>query len=237
MATKLSRRYDIYLITNSVDDYWYVGSTVRGAKRRFREHVLGSGAPRLTAKIQELGVEAFSQAVVEIGQGSPLEAEQRWYDFGVECGAGHPLQYRPYTWQEQTVESKAKISASLTGRERTSEHRANLSSSLTGRTLSPEHCQKMSENRTGKTNTEESKDKVRQAMLGREITWANKISDAQKGHSNLNEEQRARVSVTLKAKGIAPPFNPVACRDCDMITTPGPLAMHCKGTGHHPVKG
>lgn len=73
----------------------------------------------------------------------------------------------------------------------------------TGRKHSEESKLKMSESRRKRTthfsHTEETKEKIRLAMLGRRITWSDKISKARKGNVVISEEQKNHISETLKA--------------------------------------
>jgi hypothetical protein len=132
--------YEVYLIT--APGYWYVGSTTRGAQRRFKEHLSGanSHAPRLTAKVRSLGQNAFQQIIVEAGYGDPIEAERRWYDFYITHDARHTLNSRPPGgWPDnlgrvRPERERAKISASMKGRQQTAEHKANVRAALVGKT-------------------------------------------------------------------------------------------------------
>lgn len=79
----------------------------------------------------------------------------------------------------------------------------------TGRKHSEESKKKMSESRKKRNftfrHTEEAKEKIRLAVLGRVVTWGSKISESRKGNVVISEEQRKRISETLKAHYAANP--------------------------------
>ena len=126
----MSCSYEIYLITNTVDEDWYVGATRKGAPARFKTHLRGQGgAPTLAAKIQKLGTKVFQQIVLEVGVGDVHEAERRWYDFCVATRSGKPLQIIPGQYPIHTPELNAKISQALTGHKVNNETRSRMSES------------------------------------------------------------------------------------------------------------
>ena len=62
--------YEVYVIESA--EYWYVGSTVCGADRRFAQHVKGQGgAPLIRAQL-DLNPTLFTHKVVEFGIGDRL---------------------------------------------------------------------------------------------------------------------------------------------------------------------
>ena len=73
-------RYEIYLI--ALPGCWYVGSTFRTTEARFKYHKYAARHGRvktaLARAMREHGVGACRVRVLEIGYGSPGEAEQRW---------------------------------------------------------------------------------------------------------------------------------------------------------------
>ena len=110
--------YEIYLIEGP--GCWYVGSTTRGAKLRFEEHMRGkSGAPKLNGRVAYLGSEAFTVSVLETGAGEPLPAEQHWYDIGIVTDSRECLNVLRPGWGQGSLvpsEVRARISETLKGR-------------------------------------------------------------------------------------------------------------------------
>lgn len=187
------KNYEIYLIT--APGYWYVGSTRIGAARRLAVHRRGAGGAKyLYAKMDELGVGAFGQTVVESSEGDQIEAEQRWYDFYIGHDSRQTLNgKRPGGWDGHDAWS---------GRERSAETRAKISASLTGRERSAEHCAKISAGKTGKVHgppSEETKAKMSAAHKGRKRSpeTCAKIGAAHKGKV-ITPEQRAKMSAAKK---------------------------------------
>ena len=206
--------YEIYLITS--EDHWYVGRAVgptRTAAKRFKEHANGNGgAKKLWQAIQDRGVEAFTQIILENETGDYVEAEQRWYDFYKFNDPRESLNLkRPDCWdgimtgRKASVETRAKLSAGLMGKQRAlgSKHspEACAAKSVFQKTRihSPEQHAKIAVANTGKKRSLESRERMRQAKLGRPMP--------------LN---------TIK----------VACGECDLVTNRGALGRHIKATGH-----
>jgi hypothetical protein len=191
----MQRSYEIYVIESDV--HWYVGSASgqSTAAKRLQAHLSGYGkAPLLWSKIQELGIDSFTQRILETGEGDAIEAERRWYDWFLaedmrpSLNVNRPGGWNPDMHKGRTLPpaTRIKIGAAIQGKKRTASTRS-------------------------------------------------KMCEAQKGHA-VSEEQRSHISATLKAKGIVPPTTLTVCADCAMVSTPGPLAMHCKHTGHNPVQ-
>lgn len=133
----MDRTSNIYLITNSVDDDWYVGCTINSLAQRWKGHVKSTSlCPLLRAKIAELGRSAFHIQLLEITQDG-AEAEARWYDFYVERGMGRTLNSRrPRTYPLPTPERNARISATRSGQKMqpmSDQHRTLIRQALQGR--------------------------------------------------------------------------------------------------------
>ena len=154
--------YEIYLIEH--EHYWYVGSASgrSTAAHRWHRHVIGrGGAQHLRDKIQELGVETFTMAVVERGEGDPIEAEQRWYDWYLAYDPRCTLNgKRPCSYPNNTPEAKEKISRALRGRRKSPQVRANMSQAQQGHPVTAATRAKLSEALTGKTLSETHRAKV-----------------------------------------------------------------------------
>ena|ERR1035437_4946304 len=183
--------YEIYLIT--APGYWYVGSTTRGAARRFKEHLRDChSGKKLQNKIRELGPGSFKQTVVEKNTGDPIEAEAKWYDFYFAHDARETLNgKRPGGWDghqhspEQieirrqrmmgntlsagispSLETRDKISKARKGFSHTPEAKVKMSEAHIGRIVSDEARAKMSQSQTGRKHSEETLVKMRVAQIG-----------------------------------------------------------------------
>lgn len=170
--------YEIYLIEGP--DCWYVGSTVRGAHKRFAEHMRSQGhAPLLEQQLSELGVDAFTLTILDDNAADRIEAERYWYDCMLDEHAGQTLNsHRPWTFAEPTPERNAKISASKKGVPQSPEHRAKIGEVQRGRKQSIETRAKRSAALKGHSNwgpikhTEETKAKMSKSHRGRHPTEA-----------------------------------------------------------------
>jgi hypothetical protein len=128
----MTTSYEIYAITSS--DFWYVGSTTKGADNRFKTHCAGKGrAPRLYEKIQELGIAAFTLSILESGSGKSIEAEQYWYDEFLATDPRSTLNgRRPCTYPEITEETRIKMREAKLGTSQSPEQRSKISEALQG---------------------------------------------------------------------------------------------------------
>lgn len=192
------KSYSIYLIHN--EDYWYVGSTIVDAKKRYQQHMSGrnSGAPRLQEKIRELGAEGFSFMVLEYADGDHeqrIAAERKWYDHLMEKDCRQTLNGKPPGgWVAHTPEIDAKISASNMG------HPNHFTSGHTEKSKA-----KIGAGRRGQRHTAEANAKNRAAHLGKVASPETKakMSTTRKGRTPWNKgipatpEHRAKISAGL----------------------------------------
>jgi hypothetical protein len=188
----MSSSAEIYLVTNSVDDDWYVGRTRIGASNRFRGHRSASSkCPKLRDKIQQLGPDAFTVHILESGMADPHEAELRWYHHYLDRGIGRTLNScEPGRWTEPTPERNAKIGVAHRGRVLSDDHKTKISIARSGHTNSPEARARMSASHVGLHPSDETRAKLSKASMGNQKT---------KGRSRTPEE-RARISASLKAR-------------------------------------
>ena len=91
-----------------------------------------------------------------------------------------------FTNKKMTETSKTKISKAREGMEFSREHKENLSKAAKNR-------------KSSKQRSLESREKSRKALLGREITWNDKISKTLKGRKE-SDETRKKKSDTAKGK-------------------------------------
>jgi len=204
--------YEIYLITTP--GYWYVGSSfgkLPSSGRRFNQHMSGRGcAPKLWAKIQEIGKGSFKQTVVEKGSGNPIEAESRWYDFYLAHDA------------RETLNLCRPTDSGMLGRHHTEETKEKIRKGNLGKRNTPEAIARMREIHKGFTHSLESRAKMSVRMMGN--NWnLGKV---------LPKETRIKMSESHKGKIPVQNFMKVACGNCEMITNPGSMGKHFKATGH-----
>jgi hypothetical protein len=192
--------YEIYLITGP--ECWYVGSTTVGAQKRFERHMTGKGgAPRLKAKVAELGPEAFQQIIIEEDFGDPIEAEQRWYDWYLANDLRQTLNAkRPDSWDGFSR-----------GKSLTPQHRRHISEANMGRVPTPETRIRLSEGHKGISPSSDTKAKLSAANKGKKNAL---------GHKQSNEH-RAKSSETHHT------FPRSQCQ-CGRSFTPWGLANHIK---------
>lgn len=149
--------YEVYLIETSL--YWYVGSTTIGSDARWDRHRSGHGnAHLLTAKIKDLGPEAFDHRVLEQDCGHPIKAERRWYDWYLAHDPRQSLNGRaPGGWSDRT------------GKTHPPEVRSKISAALKGHILSTATRAKISKSRQGQLHTPSTRSKMSATMLSSEV--------------------------------------------------------------------
>jgi group I intron endonuclease len=191
--------YEIYLIESN--DYWYVGSTAIGVKRRFQEHLRGSrsGAELLRTKIRELGSDQFTVTILEGHLSERVEAERRWYDWYLANDSRQTLNgRRPCTWggwpkgKRHTPETIAKMKELAQGHLVTDATRAKIS-----------EAQRQIPH-VGRSHTAEAKQKMSNAKKGKPLgpftqDHKDRISAGLKGHS-VSPETRAKISASMRAR-------------------------------------
>ena len=203
-----TKPFEVYLIT--APGYWYIGSTIIGATKRFNQHLAGySGAPRLWEKIKELGTDSFRQVVVERGYGNPLESERAWFDFYLANDARKSLQVqRPGGWAPEvntgripSEETRSRMSIARMGLKRSPAQRAKMSAAQKGRIMSAEHRSKISATLTGKILTDDHKANISNALkgkgIGRTLSEAH-VEAIRSGHSTI--EAKANMSASQQSR-------------------------------------
>ncbi len=178
----------IYLITCTVTDKVYVGST-NDLYRRWRSHrsQLRAGLhsnPHLQNAWNKYGESAFTFSVLEKCDDAKLiEREQHYLNewlpfkdrgFNIAKDAKSPT-----TGRQLSAETRAKISASNTGKK----HSEETLKKLRGRKLTPEQSAKLSALRKGRKHTPEWNAKIGAAGLGRTMSLESrsKIREAKSG--------------------------------------------------------
>jgi len=209
------RRSGIYVIRNTINDRYYVGSTVdkrtRWAYHRWCLRRNKHPNPHLQSAWNLYGEDNFEFVwVQDVPEDQLLDVEQGWLDTNEN---GYNIAKSAYAfalgvkWPE---ERKRRLSATKTGKKHTEETKAKISAYWKGRKRKPrtaEHCRRLSETMKGKKNglgykhTEEALQKMREVNLGNKH-WLGKthseetkrkIGDANRGRVR-SEEQRKLLS-------------------------------------------
>jgi group I intron endonuclease len=185
--------YQIYKITNIVNNKCYVGQTRRNLPTRMAEHV--SRAKHnckwaITYAIRKYGAENFSIHSLDLAEDRNLanwleslyigllRANQAGYGYNMTAG-GEGVEHTP--------EIRAKISAALTGKPLSIESRAKLKGNKNasghknslGLKHSVEAKARIGAAQTGKIMSPETREKIRLSMLGKKnaLGWR-KYKDA-----------------------------------------------------------
>ncbi len=151
--------YEVYLITNSVNDKKYVGITRCGVSRRFNEHLSAArnGSRKiLHCAIRKYGAENFSYTILEseIAERDICEKERYYialhdtyyknrHGYNMTIGGNGTIGY------VFTKEVRAKISLANKGRVYTPERNERIRKAFTGRRLTPEWKAALSKSRMG----------------------------------------------------------------------------------------
>ena len=205
------------LINSDTLELRYVGQTIKSPDERLRRH---KRSP-CTAQLRNwLNIEPVSIVVLErvAKDGDLNEAERWWIRKWREQGA-HLLNQTNggSAGYKFTIETRAKISASLMGRAVTPEHKAKLSAAAMGnqrwlgRTHTPETKFKLSVAKKGRALTDEHRANISKGMIGIQnhlghihtpearAKMGAAISAAAK-RRRLTDAHRASISATLKLK-------------------------------------
>ena len=228
----------IYIIRNTENGRAYIGQSVN-IKHRLARHLseLRSGVHcnrHLQRAFAKYGETAFEQGTLQKCSPEELtEKEQKWidifkegdlvYNIQMEAGgspAGLPVSLDTrrrisitLTGQKHSPERCARISAALTGKKRgprppfSPEWRANISKAHRGKVLSPEHKAKIVASLIGNTytkghvHTEEHKNKIGAALKGKKKSA---ISNAKASVAlmghSVSPETRAKISKAGKGR-------------------------------------
>lgn len=167
----------VYKVINTLNGKVYIGQTTRPEKR-FAEHTWkGSKSKILSAAIKKYGKENFEfkilcwcpdKAYANMVETKLIEAhDTRRVGYNICVGGegfGSGEDHPCY------------------GRMLSEEERKRHSDNMLGER----------NHRYGKPNTPEQKEKIRKALVGREVTWGDKISAAKKGIRTSSDEQVAK---------------------------------------------
>lgn len=222
-------KYEIYIVTNSVNAKQYVGIT-KSLEARWHQHRnMNGSSPYLHAAIKKYGVDAFVFTHIATAYNFEFarQLEQMLisehntkapHGYNLTDG-GEGVVGRPMTEEDKEVRRKASIAfvASLSpeersakfgtkGRKLTPEQIEKIRAANKGKNLgkkpSPEVRAKMSaaqKNRPRQPMSEETKEKIRQSLLGRKMPDSEKPKHA----SFLGRKHTEETKAKIKASNIA----------------------------------
>lgn len=183
----------IYLITNELNNYVYIGQTTEELERRWKRHCKHNDCPYLHNAIKFYGEENFSKKVLAIANSiEELNSlEEFWIDFydSTDRDKGYNLRSGGLN-NLHSQETKDKISNSLKGHTTTQETRDKISIACKGKT-----------GRKGYKHTEEAKQKMSDAKKGRKLTPEHiaRIVEANLGRHHT-DEAKEKISKGHKGK-------------------------------------
>ncbi len=158
--------YEVYLITNCVNNKKYVGITKRGYKFRFREHISSAkcGSNNLLhCAIRKYGESNFSLELVQsnVPTEDIGEVEQfyiKYYNtyYKDRCGYNMTVGGNGTIGYEFTDEVKARMSKANSGRKYTKERNERIRAAMTGRYYPDEWRKALSAARLGKYTGEDN---------------------------------------------------------------------------------
>lgn len=214
MEKKTKKRMGIiYCATNKVNGKMYIGQTIKGLKKRRKEHIAKAhkdGSCAFHRAIQKYGEDSFSWKILE--QNIPIEQlndlEMVYIDLVESYLTGYNMTHGGetsfgYVCSEET---KKKISIANSGennywfgRKHSPEFCKRISEVHTGKIVSEETRKKLSDANKGensawwgKEHTEETKEKIRQSRLGKKASEETKrrIGKASKGRKHSEESKK-----------------------------------------------
>lgn len=196
----------IYKILNTVNDNFYIGSSVditgrlsqhRSSLKKGTHHNM-----HLQNAWNKYGEGAFTFTIIEECQPIKqvlLEREQYYIDT-LKPAYNHLLIAGSRLGSKHTYEVKAKISNSSKGKTFSAATRKKLSIALMGKVVSDETKRNMSESHIGKKLTDEQKAKIGKSGEGRVVSeeTRSKISLGNKGKPK-SQEHRNKIALNNKA--------------------------------------
>lgn len=189
----------------------YVGQTRLALRDRWRAHVNAarqrrSGCAILNAAIRKYGPDRFEIETLEwlkdVDQATVDAREESWIS---ALGSVAPNGYNLRTGGHRGAihpDTKAKMSATHSGRKRPDSWKANISAALTGRKHPPERIENMRAGRAraGWAVSEATRKKLSKAGKGRQ-QHPNQVAALHRAHvgSKRTPEQRANISAGIRA--------------------------------------
>lgn len=197
----------IYRAMNRLTGKSYIGQSIEFEKRKTRHlYDASTGVDfKFYRSIRVHGEDAFEWTIlasgVEEDRLDDLEifyiAQYKTYTDGyngTEGGGG-------FRGCDPSPETRAKISAALSGREKSAEHIAKNAAAHRGLKLPPrseEWKAKITKANTGRAKSPETRAKISKSLTGRTLT-ADHVANARAGLANMSEEARAAWGAKLSA--------------------------------------
>lgn len=180
--------YQIYLITNKLNNRMYIGATSRGYKNRFTEHknyAKDGKSGLLYDDIRKYGISSFKVELIEDDISDEMACDKEIYYIDK-----YNTFYLSGNGYNMTIGGRGTIGYQFTEKDK----------------------QKISESGKGRVFSEERNNKIRQAMLGREYKqeWKENLSKVRKGRfkgkenpffgKHHTEETKAKIRETKGVK-------------------------------------
>ena len=177
----------IYKATNTINNKYYIGQTIRSLEKRIDGHLKDSKNPKFYFHfaIKKYGIEKFKWTILEFCYSQKeLDEKEMWYikhfkSFGevgynlTEGGSGSG-------GHKCSEESRKKMSEYHKGKKMSEETKKKMSDSQKGKKLgthpSDETRKKMSDSQKGKILSEETKKKIGEFQKGNNYALGNKLS-------------------------------------------------------------
>lgn len=165
----------IYLITNLVNEKKYVGQTIQGLEKRWKQHILISKYSDypLYLDMREYDINNFIiKQICECENQDELNNKEIYYiieyDTIIDHHKGYNMNYGGKQNGKPSEETRKRMSASGKGRKFTEEHKRKIGESNIGKNL-------------GKHPSDETKRKMHESHSGKNNYWyGKKLSEAHK---------------------------------------------------------
>jgi group I intron endonuclease len=166
--------FEVYLITNLVNDKKYVGITTNGVEYRWLSHVYDSNRKsqkkKINRAIRKYGKDSFK--VEHIASSISLEDLQQaeiqliaQYDTRGHKGYNSTYGGEGLWGYKHSEDTRAKLAQY--SRPQSAETRAKISQTLKGKKKSKEHAEKIRMAKIGMKHTEEARKKISESGIGR----------------------------------------------------------------------
>ena len=156
----------IYKISNNFNAQVYVGQTWRPLDKRFKEHAVYSGSPKLHNSIIKHGLSGFAIELLWEDECTQTELDAREAAFITELGTLSPNGYNLKeggSGGKLSIESRVKMSASHLGKVQSSETKTKIAFASLGNT-----------NSLGRVLSEETKQLIGDRNSGSASYWCGK---------------------------------------------------------------
>jgi len=156
----------IYRISNNFNTQSYVGQTWKPILKRFKEHIVNAGSPKLHNSIIKHGSSNFKIELLWEGECTQEELDVKEIEFITKFGTLSPNGYNLKeggSGGKMSVESREKMSSSRLGKVQSPETRAKIATAALGNT----RC-------VGRVLSEEAKQQIGARNSGSSSHWYGK---------------------------------------------------------------